>query len=451
LPSDKKILISTVYKRNQNDFYDYFGANTRNSIFRFSTPRVNSFGLRFIKQNIPEIEILEYPTWDQYQKKINQEKWDVVGFSFYLNETHEILEMADHARKMNIPELWAGNYGALTESIQNNFDRIFIGYSCNEIAKELGKQVTEEDVIHHPIIGNTNFHGFKLNCHGYLFTNRGCNNRCGFCQTPVFCKKPSKISISSIENVLKYYKKLGLSEVIILDESFGLFKKHAEEVVDLLDKYGFYWFPMIRADYLNERLDDWSKKGLIGAMIGIENFDEKVLEYTGKNEGLDEILSCATSLKKKNKFTVGYYMIGFPDKTIDTTKQAIKKLASLKLDITQLCVVTPLPGTPLWRDIQEKYGIFDKDWHHFDAKHLVWNHPNITPKQMQDLLNKSFKIVYPLNRVFETSLGFVNRYIEDRGITGGMNYLIKHTIHANTFDYYPKIKRFLPNNGVIIV
>ena len=83
---DKKILLSTVYKRHKNDVYDYFGANAGRSFFRFSLQRIQSFGLRFLKQNIPEIEILEYPTWEEYVARLGEEDWDVVGFSFYLNE-----------------------------------------------------------------------------------------------------------------------------------------------------------------------------------------------------------------------------------------------------------------------------------------------------------------------------------------------------------------------------
>jgi radical SAM superfamily enzyme YgiQ (UPF0313 family) len=403
--------------------------------------------LRFLKQNIPKIEILEHPSWNEYQKKVNQEKWDVVGFSFYLNEIHEILDMVNYARKRNIPELWAGNYGALTESIQKKFDRVFIGYCENEIANILGKQVSNKDIIHPPITTYVSYYGFKLTCQGYLFTNRGCNFRCNFCQTPVFCKKPCKIPIDSIENVLKYYKKLGINELIIPDESFGLFKNHAEEVVDLLDKYGFYWIPMVRADILKERLDDWHKKGLIGVLVGIENFNQNVLDSIGKKEKIEEILNVVKSLKKKNKFIDGLYMIGFPEETADSIKQDIKKVAALKMDITQLCVITPLPGTPLWRDIEEKYGIFDKDWHHYNAKHLVWNHPNIKPREMRDILMNAFKIIYPPIRVFETSIGFTTRYIGYRGIGGGLKYLLRQSIHANTFNFYQK--RFFPDNDKI--
>lgn len=89
--------------------YDYFGANSSRSLFRFSLPRINSFGLRFIKQNIPQIEILEFPSWNEYQQKITNESWDIVGFSFYLNEIHEILEMVKYAKSQGVSEVWAGN------------------------------------------------------------------------------------------------------------------------------------------------------------------------------------------------------------------------------------------------------------------------------------------------------------------------------------------------------
>jgi radical SAM superfamily enzyme YgiQ (UPF0313 family) len=351
--------------------------------------------------------------------------------------------MVNYAREKGIKEIWAGNYGALTESIQKYFDKVFIGYSEDKIAQIFGRNIKNEEIIHPPLISNTSFHGFKLNCQGYLFTNRGCNNKCHFCQTPSFCKKPCKISLESIEKILQYYKKLGLTEVIILDESFGLFKEHAEDVVDLLVKYGFYWFPMVRADYLGKRLDDWSRKGMIGALTGIESFNQKTLDKMSKNETVEEIVSVVKKLKEMNKMTVGYYMIGYEEDTIESLKKNILKLRDLRLDINQLCVLTPLPQTPQWKYIEEKYGIFDKDWHHYNAKHLVWNHPSIRPEEMRQFLLKAFKIAYPKRRVLETSYDFVKRYIDNRGIYEGLSYLMKHIIHANTFDYLPKKGRFL--------
>jgi radical SAM superfamily enzyme YgiQ (UPF0313 family) len=203
---------------------------------------------------------------------------------------------------------------------------------------------------------------------------------------------------------------------------------------------------MVRADYLGKRLDDWSKKGLIGALTGIESLNQNTLDSMGKKERIDEILSVVKKLKKMNKFIVGYYMIGFENETKESILKDLKILKKYRMDAYQLCVLTPLPGTPQWERIEKEYGIFDKNWHHYECKHLVWNHPNITPDEMRALLTKGFKIVYPPRRIIETSHHFVTRYLLDRGFYDGTKYMIKHFIHCNTFDYFPKEIRLIYNN-----
>ena len=108
------------------------------------------------------------------------------------------------ARKSGVKEIWGGNYGILTSEIQSKFDRVFIGYSEHEIAKEVSRDI--DKILHPPIIWyyGTTF-GINLSPIGILYTSRGCPYHCDFCQTPVSCKGVSKIPIDSIERILKYY------------------------------------------------------------------------------------------------------------------------------------------------------------------------------------------------------------------------------------------------------
>src|SRR6185369_4854501 len=57
-----------------------------------------SIGLRFLKENVPDVEILEYPTWAEYRKALASERWDMVGISFYTWSTPVAIEMAKEAR-----------------------------------------------------------------------------------------------------------------------------------------------------------------------------------------------------------------------------------------------------------------------------------------------------------------------------------------------------------------
>jgi len=435
-----RVLFATAYRKGSEP-YDYIGANTR-SWFRFYWPRIQSFGLRFLKQNIPELDILEFPTWEEYQRKL-KEGWDVVGLSFYLSETHEALEMVDAARRANVGQVWAGNYGALTPEIQNKFDKIFLGYSERQLAPFFERQI--KDILHPPLIEylNTPF-GIKLNIYGILFTTRGCPVGCKFCQTPVFCNKPNTISLESLEKVISYYKENGINVVLIEDENFGCNRSHADAVVELLDEYEMIWGCMARADYLRGKIDEWAEMrlrkgknkvaGFGGAAIGIENLHQERLDDIKKKEGTEDILETVCKLQKHGLGTVGYYMIGFEGDTKESLKEDIPKLASLKLDITQICVLTPLPQTPLCKEIEEKYGIWDHDYHNYDGKHMVWNHPSLKPEEIPGILDWSFKQVYPWSAPIRTSArvwGNAYRYAGLVGLKEVATYITK----ANRFDW----------------
>jgi radical SAM superfamily enzyme YgiQ (UPF0313 family) len=437
-----RVLFTTVYRKDSRP-YDYIGTNSRSKWFRFYWPRIQSFGLRFLKQNLPELEILEYPTWDEYIAKV-KEGWDVIGLSFYINETQESLEMVEAARKTGtVGEIWAGNYGALTPEIQSRFDKVFVGYAENQLAPYFGRKM--RDVVHPPLIEylNTPF-GIKLNIYGILFTTRGCPVGCKFCQTPVFCSKPTPISIDSLERVIAYYKKNNINIVLIEDENFGSNRKHANRVVELLDDYEMVWGCMARADYLRDEISEWAEMrirkgrnrivGFGGAAIGIETLHQERLDDIKKNEETEDILETIRLLKKYGLGTVGYYMIGFEADTKDSLRVDIGRLASLKLDITQICVLTPLPQTPLYKEIEGKYGIWDIDYHHYDGKHLVWNHPNISSPEMEHILDRSLRQVNSWTSPLRTSARVWANAYRYAGLNG-IREVAAYISRANKFDF----------------
>ena len=223
-PAPPRVLFTTVC-RNPGEGYDYIGSNSRSRWFRFRWPRDQSFGLRFLQQNVPELEIMEFPTFDQFKRRL-AEGWDVVGISFYISETEEALAMADFARASGaVGEVWAGNYGALTPAVQEKFDRAVVGYAEDEVAAYFGRKV--DRIVHPPLIEHLAApFGLKLNIYGALFTIRGCSVGCKFCQATTFCSRPRPLPLEAIERVLSYYRDQGIKVVVIEDESFGSDRRH---------------------------------------------------------------------------------------------------------------------------------------------------------------------------------------------------------------------------------
>ncbi len=405
---ERKVLITTPY-RAEGERYEYWGSN----IDRFASykyEKKNANGLRFLKKNIPQIDILEFPTWKEYERVLKEKDYDVVGFSFFTYEWPRTKLMVKKAEDMGVPEIWAGFYGALTPGIDDFFDRKFVGYSEKRLAQEFDD--VKIDRVKHPMIVDYigtvgGIRGFPL---GVVFTSRGCAVGCDFCQTPKFCSKPYKIPLSSIEKVLKKYKEAFINEIVILDENFGQFKKHTEKVISLFEKYDMNWYPMTRVDILDKNLEEWYERGFSGTLIGVESLKQDSLDNVGKDIEVAQTLNLLERLYEKNAFVIAYYILGFEEDTVKSMKESIKKLSQHEIDFIQLTVLTPFPKTPLWREIEEEYGIIANDWSKWDTKHLVWNHPNVDPDEMREVLEWGFKNAYSPLKFLKSPVKYYNRH-----------------------------------------
>jgi hypothetical protein len=382
-----KILFTTHYI-DKNGWYDYFKTNSTQP-YRISYPLKISYGLRFLKQNIPSIEILEFPTWQQYAAKL-AEGFDVVGFSFHTSSTNRVLKMIDFAREKGVPQIWGGNYGAANPFIADRFDKVWKGYCEFEIAEHLGRKI--ETLIHPPLVDQWWIKPlpFRVQRVAQLQTQRGCPMQCTFCQTPSFAPKPTKVPIESIDRVLAWYKKNGVDWVAILDENFGTFAEHTEQVVELLRKHRLFWSVQTRYENALKHLDHWSRSYLMGVGIGIECVDPEVLKSWKKKLVPGSILHLKEELYKRDRYIWGYYMIGNEKATYESTIEEIETVYNYGFGFVQTTALTPYPDTALWDEIDKKYGIFEKDWDKFDTKHLTWNHPNMAPWQVEKLLDYAF-------------------------------------------------------------
>lgn len=392
--TNPKVLLCTVCRGRGGEFADPLAAATP-SIPRFSMPRKASLGLRFIKQNVPQVEILEYPRWREYVAKL-KEGWDVVGFSFYQYEVDTIEKMAEEARRQGVRETWGGNYGALDARVPRIVDRVVIGPGENEIAQTFGYSVRDDEIEVPPVFAYiaTKPGNIKHFTFGVLCTQRGCPYKCTFCQTPAFEKKCYHFNAESVDRVLRFYKRMGLSRVFVTDELFGAHPAFYDRVTRLLARYDFHWYCQSRAATVLRHLDEWYERGLRFVHIGLESMNQEALDAVDKKQTVEEISAFIRRTgEKRGLLRLAAYMIGFPNMTAEDTIRDALVLKRAGFDIHTVSVITPYPQTPLWDEVNAKYGMLDHTYSHFDAKHLVWRHPHITPLEMARLLKTVVRTV----------------------------------------------------------
>lgn len=345
---------------------------------------LNHPGLSFLRANLP-CTILEYPDFEQYCAALSTRP-DVVGFSFYINETELVLKMVDVARRAGVKEVWAGNYGGYS-SLEGVFDRTINGWGEGKVASLLNlPPITADNLIHPEMYGVIGTNLFpRMLFSGLLFTSRGCPWTCSFCQTPDFYGKAAKISLEAIEKAIWTYHRRGVTGINILDENFGTFTSHSRAVVDLLHHYKMRWIALTRVDTLLKNFDYWQARGLFGAHLGIESLNQGSL--SGATKKIDQLDSSRLleRMKREHMFVQAFYILGFEQDTVQSIRDDIDRLTAFDIDVVQVQVLTPFPNTEQRASIKAKYGISDTNLSKYNARNLVWNHPHISAEEMREL------------------------------------------------------------------
>jgi len=377
----KKFLLTTaVYNKPLELTIRKWGDERKRAVF------IPAFGAQFIKANFPEIDFLEYPSWDEYKKALSVGYYSIVGISFYVFKAPVAFEMAKVAREYGVKEVWAGGYGTILPDLDKHFDRVFKGYGEDALSMALYDKPINQ--IKHPVlIARSSMAPFGEKT-GYLFVIRGCNLGCQYCCTPFFTPDKLYIPLSEIQRVLDEYKDQGVDVVSIMDDNLFLDEEHVRKTINLLSERNLKWMANVRADSIIGKVEKLTQSGLVGAYLGVESFSNETLKDYKKRETTDQIDQAIKELKSYGCYIWGTYMFCEPNATIESTRKEIEHLASLDLDLVIPTILTPYPGTPLFKKLEHL--IIDWNWRHYDNGHIVWKHPHIRPEQVKTIYIDSF-------------------------------------------------------------
>lgn len=349
--------------------------------------------LWMIKENVPSIDILDYPSMEEYETRLNEVNYDVVAFSFRRRNIPQIVNMVKMARNYGVKETWAGNYGANSPGMEKYFDRIFIGDGIRPL-----KSIIEEkslEYLRHPILIGKIFFRYPV---GFLYTAIGCRYKCKFCSTRNFIPKPLYIPIKEIRRVLDIYTRHGIQTVTILDETFLQDREKSRLVIRELNNRGILWHCTTRINLLKGRIKELYKKGMRSVYTGVESLTNHTLRTYTKGHTITHILDVFKGLNDLDIKTTVSYILGYE---FDTIESILDSIEIIKNEIKPFCnpclVLTPHVNAQI---TSLEPLVVDKDPTHYDTRHLVWKHPHLSPEDIRELLWIAHKeTVHPRNLI----------------------------------------------------
>ena len=202
-------------------------------------------------------------------------------------------------------------------------------------------------------------------------TARGCPYRCNFCSVWKFHQKTFREK--SPERVVEELAAIEAPNIFITDDIFWLNVHRGREIARLIKKAGIrkYFTVQTRTDIIcrhPDLIEMWKDCGDLAIFMGLEKVDDEGLKSVNKNNKAVNNERAIQILKDLN--------VGFTCNFIVDPAWDRQDFAQLKRWIEEhgtynsgFSVLTPLPGTDLWRDVHQ--GVTTKNWELCDIVHSV--------------------------------------------------------------------------------
>jgi radical SAM superfamily enzyme YgiQ (UPF0313 family) len=204
-----------------------------------------------------------------------------------------------------------------------------------------------------------------------IFTSRGCSFDCNFCAIWEFYERRTRYL--SAEKIVDQMVACEEPFVFVLDDNFLTSKKRIIALCDELERRRVkkFWMTQGRTDFVADNPDIMArlaKNGLVGLLSGFESNDDDSLAALRKKNTWDNNIRANQILRELGIFATGIFMV-----RADWEKHQFQALYdyinSLEIGIPLVTILTPLPGTQLYRAYQNQ--LMTTDLRLFDLLHAV--------------------------------------------------------------------------------
>lgn len=190
-------------------------------------------------------------------------------------------------------------------------------------------------------------------------TSRGCPGKCIFCTAPEFYGR--KIRYRSTENVLKemrILKEQGFKEIFFRDETFTAYRERNREICRAMieENLNLSWIANGRVDMIDrDTMRLMKKAGCHMLKFGVESGSEALLKAYRKGTTLEQARRTFQDAAAEGLETHAHIVLGGPGETPETLEKTIAFVKGLRPTTASFGLLTPYPGTELFRRVQEKH------------------------------------------------------------------------------------------------
>ncbi len=392
-----------------------------------------SWGIMMIQQNISAPStVLDFPTREKFAEELKANRYDVVGISSIIVNVGKVAEMCRMVREIS-PEsviVVGGHVAALPDITERvDADHIVRGDGIAWMRAYLGEDTAAP--IRHPHIVS----GFDVRAMGLkasetasdtaatIIPSVGCPLGCNFCTTSAFFGGKGKFlnfyntGKELFDVMCEMERTMKVRSFFMMDENFLLHRQRAMELLELMKAEGKAWamYVFSSANAIRKySMKELVELGVSWIWMGLESPRAGYAKLQGQ-----DTRSLTRELRQHGIKLLGSSIIGLEHHTPDNIADEIEHAVAHETDFHQFMLYTPVPGTPLHKEMTEKDRMLEvnlADIHGQDK--FNFRHAAISREDSNRFLNLAFLRDFQRNgpslfRICRTTMDGWKRYKND--------------------------------------
>ena len=335
----------------------------------------------------PDLEVILI---DENVEPINfDEKVDLVGITSMTSLAPRAYEIADEFRCRGTKVVLGGIHASmLPEEAIQHADSVVIG-EAEETWPQLIRDFKEDRLQKFyrsstfPDLDNSPVPRWDLLKTGayinhVLQVGRGCPYNCAFCSVTKFSgrryrHKPVDRVLKEIDTLQEIDKD---KRLFFADDNFLSIPAYSRDLLKLLIPYRIRWWCQasinrLKDDRLLELLRD---SGCEVISVGFESTSPDTLDSLDKS-AVNKAADYVQTVQKVNSYglvLLGNFILGSDTDREDVFERTVEFITDANIPLASINILTPLPGTALYKRLQEEGRILHKDWWKYDFESICF-------------------------------------------------------------------------------
>jgi radical SAM superfamily enzyme YgiQ (UPF0313 family) len=258
-----------------------------------------------------------------------------------------------------------------------------------------------------------------------MIATRGCHNRCGFCYLSTDgLHMPYRMR--EVEQVIDEIRADGQPYTVFVDNNLGSRPAYLRALCLALRPLQIIWSAAVTVDITDDPslIRDMALSGCTGVFVGFESLNGGNLSDARKRTPAPEDYARRVALFHRYGIQVnGSFVLGFDHDRADVFERTVAWIEANRLECATFHILTPYPGTPLFRQFEREGRILHRDWDRYDTAHVVFQ-----PRHMScEALDRGYAWCY--DTLFSHQSIWKRRPADARAVLAylAMSYLYKRS------------------------